>query len=289
MFFAEDSLCPIRARFGTSVSVLIRHAKKSARFLVSTAGLPNPKTKIIGAKRKHVENPPDQWIRADGVFERIIEPEMFYKAREIILARSRKLTDEEMLEKLREIWKQHGYISGILIDDAESFPSSSAFRSRFGSLVTAYRIIGYNPQIDYSFIEINRKLRQQHPQIVASVISRIEALGAAAYWDNQTDLLWLNNELRASIVLCRHTSTAAGSSRWWIRLDAGLKPDITVAVRMDAVNEGVRDYYLLPAVDMTWEHLRVAEHNGIYLDVYRFDTLDYFLGMAERIKLQEAA
>lgn len=240
-------------------------------------------------KLKHVENPPDKWIRADGVFERIVEPEMFYKAREIILARSRKLTDEEMLEKLREVWKRHGYISGILIDEAEDLPSSSAFRSRFGSLISAYRVIGYDPQIDYNFIEINRKLRQQHPQIIASVISRIEALGASARWDSETELLWINNELRASIVLCRHTTTAAGASRWWIRLDAGLKPDITVAVRMDFTNEGVQDYYLLPAVDMTWEHLRTAEHNGIYLDVYRFDTLDYFFGMAERIKLKEAA
>ena len=28
-------------------------------------------------KRKHVENPPDKWVRADGVFEGIIEPESF--------------------------------------------------------------------------------------------------------------------------------------------------------------------------------------------------------------------
>jgi hypothetical protein len=58
---------------------------------------------------------------------------------------------------------------------------------------------------------------------------------------------------------------------------------------MDAANEGVRDYYLLPSVDMTWEHLHIAEYNGIYLDVYRFDTLDYFFGMTERVKLKEAA
>jgi len=74
-----------------------------------------------------------------------------------------------------------------------------------------------------------------------------------------------------------------------VRLDEELKPDITIAIRMDATNEGIRDYYFLPAIDMTWETLRVAEENGVYLDSYRFETLDYFLGMAERIKLEEAA
>ena len=56
---------------------------------------------------------------------------------------------------------------------------------------------------------------------------------------------------------------------------------------MDATNVGVRDYYILPALDMTWENLRVAEANGIYLDTYRFDTLDGFLELTERVKLEE--
>jgi hypothetical protein len=239
-------------------------------------------------KRKHIENPPDKWVRANGVFEGIIEPELFFKTREIILARSQKLTDEEMLAKLRGLLSQHGHISGILIDETESLPSSAAFSHRFGSLISAYQLTGYDPKIDYSFIEINRKLRKRHPEIVASVVQNIEALGAKASWDENADLLWVNNELRVSIVLCRHTATLAGSSRWLIRLDAGLKPDITIAVRMDATNEGIRDYYVLPGIDMMWENLRIAEANGIYLDTYRFDTLDFFFGMAERVNLEEA-
>jgi DNA invertase Pin-like site-specific DNA recombinase len=240
-------------------------------------------------KRKHVVNPPEKWIRAEGVFEGIVDPESFLRVREIILARSLRLSDEEMLEKLLGLVKQHGRISGIIIDEAESVPSSTAFRHRFGSLVAAYRLIGYDPHIDYSFIETNQRLRKRHPELVASVVSQVQGLGATAGWDEKTGLLNLNNELRVSIVLCRHTSTPAGSSRWVVRLDAGLKPDITIAVRMDATNEGIRDYYLLPGIDMTWENLRMAEDNGIYLDAYRFETLDYFLGMAERVKIQEAA
>ena len=86
---------------------------------------------------------------------------------------------------MRKCWKncaaclsKHGRICGMLIDEAEGLPSSAAFSHRFGSLVSAYRLIGYDPGIDYSFIEINRRLRKQHPEIVASVIQQIEALGA---------------------------------------------------------------------------------------------------------------
>ena len=240
-------------------------------------------------KLKHVVNPQEEWIRADGSFEGIIEPSLFHTAQGIILARSRKLSNDEMLEKLRGVLKQHGRISGILIDEIDDLPSSTAFRSRFGSLVSAYRLIGYDPEIDYSFIETNRKLRKQHPEIVAAVVRQIQELGSVATLDEKTGLLHLNQELRVSIVLCRHIATGAGASRWLVRLDEGLKPDITIAVRMDATNEGIRDYYLLPGIDMTWENLRLAEENGVYLDAYRFGTLDYFFGMAKRVKLQEAA
>ena len=240
-------------------------------------------------KRKHVVNPAEKWIRADGVFEQIVDPELFLKAREKILARYQKLTNEDMLEKLRGLLKQQGRLSGIIIDETEDFPSSAAFRHRFGSLVTAYRLIGYTPEIDYRFIETNRKLRQLHPELVSTVVQQLAALGATARWDKDSKLVFVNGELRVSIVLCRHTTTAAGSSRWRVRLDASLKPDITIAVRMNATNEGIRDYYLLPGLDMTWENLRMAEENGRHLDAYRFETLDYFFGMAERIKIQEAA
>jgi DNA invertase Pin-like site-specific DNA recombinase len=240
-------------------------------------------------KRKHVTNPPDKWIRAENAFEGIIDPELFRKAREIILARSRKYTDEEMLELLRAVLRRHGVISGILIDESESLPSSSAYRHRFGSLVSAYRLIGYDPHIDYSFIEVNRRLRLMHEDLVAAVIRQIEALGAAVQRDCQTGLLHLNRELRVSLVLSRHMTTLRGASRWLIRLDQGLKPDLTIAARMEAGDERIKDYYLLPGMDMTWERLRLAEENGVYLDCYRVDTLDILFAIAERIRIQEAA
>lgn len=240
-------------------------------------------------KKKHVQNPPDKWIRAEGVFDGIVDPTVFFTAQGIILARSRKFSDEELLEKLRGVLQKHGKISGILIDESEDLPSSAAFRHRFGSLVSAYRLIGYNPPIDYGFIEVNRLLRQQHPEIVSSVITQIEAMGGVVTRHEETDLLLVNEEFHTSIVLCRHQTTTRGSSRWLIRLDESLRPDITVAVRMDVTNQAIHDYYLLPAIDMTWENLRIAEDNGVYLDAYRFESLDFFFHLAARIPIEQAA
>jgi DNA invertase Pin-like site-specific DNA recombinase len=240
-------------------------------------------------KQRHIENPPEKWVRANDAFIGIIDPTLFLAAQGIILTRSRKWSDEEMLEKLRGVLSQHGRISGILIDEADDLPSSAAFRNRFGSLVSAYRLIGYVPEIDYDFIEINRQIRRRYPEIVSEVVEKLRQIDSDVTVRQESDLLIINEELRVSIVLCRHHQTGAGRSRWTIRLDEGLRPDITIAVRLDETNTCIQDYYLLPALDMTWGKLRLAEENGVYLDVYRFDGLDYFYGMAERSRIEEAA
>ena len=37
-------------------------------------------------------------------------------------------------------------------------PSSSVYRTRFGSLVRAYQLIGYSTGRDYRYIEVNRRI-----------------------------------------------------------------------------------------------------------------------------------
>ncbi len=240
-------------------------------------------------KKRHVVNPEAMWIRSDGVFERIVDEHQFFTARGIILARSRKLSNDEMLVKLRGALARHGRLSGFLIDEAEDMPSSSAFRSRFGSLVSAYRLIGYEPEVDYSFIETNRLLRTMYPEVVSEVVEKLRSHGASVLIDSKTDLLFINGEITASMIIARCGHTATGSSRWKVRLDESLRPDITIVARMDETNSSIRDYYLLPALDMTWERLRMAQENGIYLDAYRFPSLDYFFQLASRKTLEEAA
>ena len=44
-----------------------------------------------------------------------------------------------------------GVLSGLIIDEQDNLPSSSAFRNRFGSLLRAYQMIGYEPERDYRY------------------------------------------------------------------------------------------------------------------------------------------
>jgi len=240
-------------------------------------------------KKKRVTNPPEMWIRRDAAFEGVVPPDLFARAQEIIRERSRRFTNDELLAHLRSLLDREGRLSGLLIDETDAMPSSSVYRNRFHSLIRAYELIGYTPERDYEFIETNRQLRKMHPTVVMNVVGRILQSGAIVTHDEATDLLRINDEFTVSLVIVRCRRTESGSFRWRVRLDTGLNPDITIAIRMDGDNREPLDYYLLPGIDMTEEKLLLAEDNGLSLDSYRFDDLEFFYGMALRTKLPEAA
>lgn len=240
-------------------------------------------------KRKRVHNSPDMWIRADDAFEPVVDRSIFEAAQTIIRGRSWRISKEEMLEGLQHLLETHGFLSGLIIDETEQLPSSSAYRSRFGSLLRAYQLIGFTPERDYQYVEINRTLRAMHPGMVQNAIAEIEKIGGRVIQDDATDLLIVNEEFSASIVIVRCLETGAGSLRWHVRLDAGFQPDITVAVRMMPGNRERLDYYLLPKIDVCLPQVRLAESNGIWFDAYRFDTMEPFFELAARVKLLEVA
>ena len=166
-------------------------------------------------------------------------------------------------------------------------PSAATYIQRFGSLSKAYELVGFRPGRDLEFLEINRRLRQLHPEIVERTQHTIAELGGDIWRDPQTDLLHLNQELVISLVLARCQQLPNGLQRWRIRFDPSrYHPDITVAVRLDPANAAELDYYLLPRLDLPNQELQVTARNSAEIECFRFDDLNFFYGMSERERLQ---
>ena len=240
-------------------------------------------------KQKHVENAPEMWVRKEAAFSAIVPPDQFFTARGIIQERNRRLTDEEMLAKLRNLATQHLTLSGHLIDAAEGMPLSATYRSRFGSLLKAYQLAGYTPTRSFDYVEVNRRIRAAVPPLLSDLVTRLTQVGATVTQDAQSGLLLINGEYSAAIVLSRCRQTTSGNLRWRINFDDRIAPDITILARMDEENERPVDYYLLPVMDMTSPRLLLCETNGAYLDTYQFNSLDFFMKLAERARIEVAA
>ncbi|MGX9937783.1 recombinase family protein [Advenella kashmirensis] len=240
-------------------------------------------------KIQHVRNAPEDWVRRDGAFEAIVPISLFLQVQAVIAERSRHIDDAQMLNMLKLTLERHGALSGMLIDEEDEVPSSSAYKSRFGSLLKAYSLIGYRPKRDYAYLEINRALRRRHPELIEDITYQLLKTGGWVTRSAETDLFTVNGEFTVSLIIARCKPTKTSKYRWCIRFDASLKPDITVVARMDESNKYIYDYYVFPAIDFSPETLPLLEDNGFTLDAYRTDCLDGFYHLAGRVALQEVA
>ncbi|MDD2966966.1 MAG: recombinase family protein [Desulfovibrionaceae bacterium] len=240
-------------------------------------------------KSKQRKNPEHEWVRKERAFQPVVDAERFFAAQKIIQERHRKISNEELLERLSSLQRQSERLSAMIIDESEDMPPSSLYRHRFGGLLRAYHLIGYISERDYRYVEINQRLRAMHSNIVLQTVADIEKLcGRKIFVDPVTNLLELNYHLFISIVISRCFITPSGLRRWKIRFDTGLHPDITVAVRMNAANDTIHDYYILPALEFGQADLKLQDENTDLLDSFRADSLEYLLGMSVNIGLDKA-
>ncbi|HEX4408998.1 MAG TPA: recombinase family protein [Xanthobacteraceae bacterium] len=104
----------------------------------------------VRLRQKRVSNSPDKWVRAEGVFEPIVDRALFVAAQAVdgsmLLShrgRPRDISNDEMLKGLRDLLGEKGFLSSRLIDAAKIVPSTMTYCKRFGSLLAAYKAIGY--------------------------------------------------------------------------------------------------------------------------------------------------
>ena len=237
-------------------------------------------------KQHHVVNPPDMWIRKESAFEGIVPLDTFMAAQQVITERTAKLTDEEILKHLSDLYLECGTLTGLLINQAPNLPKSSAIASRFGSLTAAYERIGFVTKRSTESIAANRHIRKLYPIYIQNTQEALSQSGAHVRFDKEHDLLFINEEMAINIVLAKCNTSASGNLSW--RIGFGNKlytPDLTLAIRLTPENEAALDYYLLPQLDLQNQEVRLHNKNYQAFECFRFDDLSYLNHLAGRIPI----
>lgn len=88
--------------------------------------------------------PLEQWEICANAFLPIIPEELFLRAQQIFANCTFRLTDDQLLQRLRQTLEACGRLSADIIDESRLCPGGTAYARRFGTLLNAYARIGYN-------------------------------------------------------------------------------------------------------------------------------------------------
>jgi len=237
---------------------------------------------------KGLNNPPDQWVRSEGVFEAIVDRKLFDKAQVILQTLYRRMTNDEMLDALRRLLARRGALSTSIIDAAPECPAASLYYQRFGGLLKPYELIGYQPPRNCRYIAVNQRLEDTRVQAVESLLVKIEEAGGLAVHDRDSDLIRIS-EFTVAIAIARCRVSAFGFPRWFSKADRKSRSDIFVLIRMSAGNLTIRDYLIVPSHEIAGKNLDLKASNGARLDAYLFSTLAPLIALAERSAVEDTA
>ena len=229
---------------------------------------------------------------SDGAFEPIVDRTLFDAAQAIIRERSHKLSNEEMLT--RTAAPAAGARLSVRPDhrrDRAACHPAAPIRAGSAACCAPTSWSASRPTVTIatsrSIAPCAVCIRRCCP---ARSLRAFRRLAAVSSQDPATDLLTINGEFTASIVVvrcrttpCRFAPLADPVRHRPVARHHGRGPNGSA---QPASRSTITS---LPRIDMTAPRLRLAEDNGVSLDAYRFETLDAFFGLAARTNLLEVA
>ena len=229
---------------------------------------------------RRVTNPPAMWVRNDHAFEAIVDPELYRKAVEEADARSRFLTDEQLLELLRQLLRRHGRLSERLIRASLGMPCTHVFTARFGGLAEAYKRVGFQPRRKLDWVDRDRALTPIRRELISRVVGTLKSFGASVQQDTRGQFLTINENLNLRVGITRCRASKRFNS-WRLQLCSPWKPDVSIFARLAPGNETILDYFCVPASRERRAQITVSPRTPSQRDIQQFTDLDFLQDFAD--------
>ncbi|HTZ99933.1 MAG TPA: recombinase family protein [Candidatus Aquilonibacter sp.] len=249
----------------------------------------NRTTSKLHMRTRH--NAPEKWLHIKAAFKPVVAKEM----QEAVFARRRSLsayrhTRESLAAHLRDLWKRRGYLTSEMMKDEPGFPCPRTYVNHFGSLMAAYRYIGYSPSQCCLYRDEERRVREMRGEFLIAIAETGRGRDIEVEADEDAGLLRFGGEFTAKVIVARSFRRRSESPRlwWYSNLSSKCTADIAVIGRLDEANEAIKDYYFIPRRLFAVVGNRMTSDNGAAIDAFRFTNLDPLFTVLDRVSWLEA-
>jgi hypothetical protein len=109
--------------------------------------------------------PESSWVRVPHRSAKIIDDATFASVQRPLATFTINKSNDQLLDELRSILATHGRVTAATIRRTPDTASPASFRHRFGSLMQAYRLIGYDVPVA-RLVETRRRIQNMRLQLM---------------------------------------------------------------------------------------------------------------------------
>jgi DNA invertase Pin-like site-specific DNA recombinase len=229
--------------------------------------------------------PVTQWAICPNAFEPIIPQGLFVRAQQEFANYTCRLTDEQLLERLRQVQRIHGRLSGEIIEKSRICPGLSTYNKRFGGLLGVYARLGYAAPERSAEITTRQRIlllrRSLIKDIVETFSDEIDEVRTNGRF--RSLLCYRKTSLLISVMIAKCCPTKMGDS-WLVRAPMSERKRPTILALLDENNASIRSLIVLPRLDSQYLHVRVRERSHLLRLGEPLEELSDFLAMVHRVR-----
>lgn len=210
----------------------------------------NKRTMRLGTRS--VRNNKADWIVVPKAHQGIVDPAIFAKALQVIDNLTIHKSNEQILESLRSLLRSKGKLTSAVIDAAPGVVSPTTLRNRFGGLMPAYRLIGYDP---YPMLPVRygvRPLREQLLSNIQELFPNEVSIVPGGKWRS-----WLR--LRDGSIIRVFVARMITRRCWRVDASRLELESITLMARANAQGNGFHDLYIFPRIESPRFWMRLTD------------------------------
>jgi DNA invertase Pin-like site-specific DNA recombinase len=202
---------------------------------------------------KSIPTSKSEWIVIAGAYEPVIDPATFEKAQVILKSRLKPKSNAELLDGLRRILAENGKLSATIITrfHPPQVPGVTAYYHRFGGLLKAYDLIGYDAAAqDRTGMKRRARTLIMRERLVSKLLTM---------FPQDLSLLRTNNKWRArfkvlngptlSLQVATLQPKTRYTQRWRIGPNEQERENVTLVARLTEGNHAFHDFHVMPDVN----------------------------------------
>lgn len=194
-----------------------------------------------------IPQPRSEWTITPGAFEPLVDTQTYLRVQRTIERRNSQLprnrSDESLLDDLRAVLAKKGRIT------MDSIKSARSYRTHFGSLLNAYKLIGYAGFWRDGWLDARRRIQRLRSDLMGEIVKLntgfvfLESRGG-----NYRSRLQMSDGTLISVIASRPFEGYKGDIRWLLQPRADECNLTTLVARLNVRCDAFKDMFILPPV-----------------------------------------
>jgi DNA invertase Pin-like site-specific DNA recombinase len=229
--------------------------------------------------------PVKQWAICPNAFEPIIPQGLFVRAQLEFANYTCRLTDEQLLDRLRQMHSTYGRLSGEIIEKSRTCPGLSTYCKRFGGLLSVYARLGYDVPERSAEITTRQSMLLLRRSLIRNIVDTLpDKIDEVRTNGRFRPLLrYRKTGLLISVMVGRCCPTKLGDS-WLVHAPMSERKRPIILALLNETNTSIRSLRVLPQLASKYLHVRLREDSRLLRSGEPLEELSDFLIVVARVR-----